>query len=76
MAAILKPPTIQAAAPPPPPPPPPPPTLSGAVDRVRDARASADAQARKRGYASNIKTGPQGVGPNATPLGVKTLFGS
>jgi hypothetical protein len=64
-----------------PPPPPPPsmsqtktPDLAVAQDRVRRQREQADAMAKRRGRASTVVTGPEGVG--ATPVGMKTLVGS
>lgn len=64
----------QVAAPTPPPPPPAPPVVTAAADRVRMERESKDVQNRKRGRASTVVTGPEGVG--ATPIGMKTLVGS
>lgn len=57
-----------------PPPPPAPPAPVPTVDDARKRRESMDAQTRKRGYASTVVTGADGVG--ATPVQAKTLFGS
>lgn len=54
--------------------PPPPPDVAVAADRARLMRQQEDAQRRKRGRASTVLTGPEGVG--STPVGVKTLVGS
>jgi hypothetical protein len=58
-------------APLPPPPAPPPPTVN---DAARVSRDQADALRRKRGRASSVKTGAEGVGD--TPVATKTLVGS
>jgi hypothetical protein len=50
------------------------PTKAAAEDRARVAREQMDATRRKRGRASSVVTGPEGVG--ATPVGVKSLVGS
>lgn len=62
------------SAPPPPPPVPPAPDAAAAADRSRAMRQQEDAKNKKRGRASTVVTGPEGVG--ATPLGIKTLVGS
>lgn len=60
---------------PPPAPPPPAPSLADAqTNAARRAQEDADALARKRGRASTVKTGPEGVAD--TPISVKTLVGS
>ena len=61
-------------APVPPAPPPSAPTVADAQQRLRQQRASADEQARKKGRRSTIVTGDEGV--SATPLARKTLVGS
>lgn len=70
---------VSAVVPEPPAPPtqmPAPPNLATAADRVRANREAMDAANRKRGRAASVFTGPEGVAPNATPLGFKTLVGS
>ena len=52
------------------------PNAASALDRLRANREAADSAGRKRGRAASIFTGPEGVAPNATPLGFKTLVGS
>jgi hypothetical protein len=62
-------------APPPPAAPPPAPTVTDAQARAQaDRRQAEAAQTRKRGRASTVLTGPEGVGN--TPVQVKTLVGS
>lgn len=51
-----------------------PPDITVAADRARQQREAADAQSRKRGRLSTVRTGPEGVG--SSPVGVKTLVGS
>lgn len=46
------------------------------IDQARLRREQSDAFLRKRGRRASILTGPDGVAPSATPLGVRTLIGT